>query len=144
MNAYAGNRADAIQETLDSDPVSAGILTLMNKKFSEGEWAGTAGDLLADLEEVVDDRVKKSSAWPKTARGLSGRLRRLVTFLRESGIEVTFGRKGTGGRRPLTIARTAVNPTATTATTATTAEASADSSSDQAFSREARSGGRGP
>jgi hypothetical protein len=117
VNAYAGNRADAVQETLDSDPVSAAIVVLINEKQSDGEWGGTARDLLADLEKCVDDRVKKSAAWPKTPRGISSRLRRLVTFLRESGIEVTFGPKGTGGRRPLSIRR-AVHSTATSATTA--------------------------
>jgi hypothetical protein len=100
VNAYAGNRADAVQETLDSDPVSAAIVVLINEKQSDGEWGGTARDLLADLEKCVDDRVKKSAAWPKTPRGISGRLRRLVTFLREFGIEVTLDQRvlGDAGR----------------------------------------------
>src|SRR5262249_9812997 len=110
MNAYSGNRADAIQETLDSDPVSAAIVIVMNQNTKENEWAGTAGQLLTALEAIVDDRTKKSSAWPKTARGISGRLRRLTTFLRESGIEVTFDAKVTGGRRPVTITRTTAHP----------------------------------
>jgi hypothetical protein len=138
VNAYSGNRADAVQETLDSDPVSAAIVMLINEK--QGEWEGTARDLLADLERCVDDRVKKSAPWPKTPRGISGRLRRLITFLREAGIEVAFGPKGSAGRRPLSIRRTVVN---LTATTATTADAEGETSFSQSFGGDSASGGRG-
>jgi hypothetical protein len=125
INAYSGNRAEAVQETLDSDPVSAAIVALINDPQSEGQWNGAAGDLLRYLEKTVDDGVKKSPTWPKTPRGLAGRLRRLNTFLRESGIAITFrDQKSTGGRRLLTIARTSGGLTATTATTATTESAS--------------------
>jgi hypothetical protein len=118
MNAYSGNRAEAVQETLESDPVGAAIVQLINDKLPEGEWTGTATELLARLESIVEDRVKKSSTWPKSARKLSGSVRRLITFLREAGIKVTFERKGTGGRRPLTITRIGTHFTAVTATTA--------------------------
>jgi hypothetical protein len=87
MNAYSGNRAEAVQETLDSDPVTGAIVVLIDKGC-EGKWTGTAGEMLKDLEKIIEDGVKKSPAWPKTPRALSGRLRRLATFLRESGIEV--------------------------------------------------------
>ncbi len=63
--------------------------------------------------------TKKARDWPKSPRGLAGRLRRFVTFLRESGIQITFPRKGTKGRRALTIQRIDRQPTATNATTAT-------------------------
>jgi hypothetical protein len=142
MNAYSGNRAEAVQETLDSDLVSAAIVVLMNDEQSEGQWTGTAGDLLKHLERTIDDGVKKSPAWPKTPRGLSGRLRRLNTFLRESGIAITFhDQKGTGGRRPLTITRTAVD---LTATTATTASAESASSLNQLVKTDSASGGGSP
>jgi hypothetical protein len=48
------------------------------------------GDLLKELERDIEDRIKKSSAWPKTPRALSNRIRRLTSFLRELGIEITF------------------------------------------------------
>jgi hypothetical protein len=118
MRAYAGNRAEAVQETLESDPVSAAIAALIDSEKSEGSWTGTSGNLLKDLAGIVDDVVKKSPAWPRSPRGLSGHVRRLATFMRESGIEITYHLKGTGGQRLLTIARIALPLTASTATTA--------------------------
>jgi hypothetical protein len=118
MKAFSGNRTEAVQETLDTDPVSAAIAALINEQ-SDGQWIGTAGEMLKHLGEAVEDGVKKSREWPKTPRGLSSRLRRLTTFMREIGIRITFhDQKGTGGRRLLTISRTAADLTATTATTA--------------------------
>ena len=116
MDAYSGNRVESVQETLESDPVSAAILVLINDETSERQWSGTAGGMLEQLERIVKDGVKKSPAWPKTPRGLSSRLRRLATFLRESGVEITFhNQKGTGGQRLLTVRRAASHLTATTA-----------------------------
>lgn len=116
MDAYSSNRSEAVQETLESDPVGAQILELLSQ---ETEWSGTAGELLQHLEQIVGDGVKKSQAWPKTPRGLSSRLRRLVTFLRESGTEMTF-HKGTGGKQVLTLTRVGSHFTATTAASAST------------------------
>jgi hypothetical protein len=118
MSAYAGNRAEAVQETLESDPVSAAIAALIDNEKREGSWTGTSGNLLKDLAGIVDDVVKKSPAWPRSPRGLSGHVRRLATFMRESGIEITYRPKGTGGQRLVTIARIALPFTASTATTA--------------------------
>jgi hypothetical protein len=118
MEAYSGNRAEAVQETLESDPVSASIIALMtNQEMDTSPWTGTSGDLLKHLEGMIGDSAKKSRTWPGTPRAMSGRLRRLATFLRESGIEITF--PGNGGRRLLTITRKGGHLTAPTAPTAT-------------------------
>lgn len=116
MNAFGENRAEAISETLESDTVGQAILAFRNE--SSEDWTGTAGDLLKQLESVVEERIRVSSIWPKTPRALSGRLRRLATFLREMGIEIVFhSKKGTGGQRLITITRKSADFTAPTATT---------------------------
>jgi hypothetical protein len=141
MNAYSGNRAEAVQETLDSDPVTAAIVLLIDG-LGEDKWTGTAGDLLKNLEAAIEEPVKKSQAWPKTPRALSGRLRRLATFLRETGIEITFHeQKGTGGRRLLTILRMVADFTAPTATIDSTEH---NASSGQQFKTDSASRGRSP
>jgi hypothetical protein len=140
MKAYAENRAESVNETLESDPVSTAILVLFDHAATE--WTGTAGDLMTRLEGNVEDGVKKSPAWPRTPRAFSGRIRRLTTFLRESGIEITFHkRKGTRGQRLLTIARTALELTASTATTASAEPAASTNQPGTAYSA---SGGRNP
>jgi hypothetical protein len=70
-----------------------------------GLWHGTASLLLSDLETRIDDRTKKRPEWPKTARKLSGELRRLAPNLRKTGIEVTFG-KHTKKGIPITLEHT--------------------------------------
>jgi hypothetical protein len=121
--AYFSNRAEAVQDTLESDSVAVALLQLIEEQTQidgAGVWEGTCKALLGELERLSADGVKRSRDWPKSPRGLSGRLRRLVTFLRESGVEITFQPKGTRGKRPLTISRTWPHLTATNATTATT------------------------
>jgi hypothetical protein len=119
LDAYCGNRADAVHETLDGDPVAVAISALMDERErTEGTdvWEGNCKALLASLEPLTAEGVKRSHHWPKTPRALSGRLRRLVTFLRESGIEISFCPRGSKGKRPLTIERKWSHSTATTAT----------------------------
>jgi hypothetical protein len=61
-----------------------------------------AGELLAALGEVVDEKIRDGKYWPADATRLSGRLKRAASTLREVGIEVTFGGEGRK-RRDITI-----------------------------------------
>ncbi len=140
MGAYCGNREEAIQETLEGDPVGAAVLTMMEQlqeQYQAEQWEGTCKDLLQRLESV-DDRAKAARSWPKSPRALSDRLRRLATFLRESGIHITFPVKGAKGRRILTIFRTVGE---TTATTATSASQPAQDSATQSHGDDEQGGG---
>jgi hypothetical protein len=110
MQAYLGNRTEAVREALDADAVAAAILKFMDERRDSGEdtWQGSCGDLQQLLEALIDDRIRKSRSWPDTPRGLSGRLRRLATFLREAGVQITFRPKGAKGMRAVVIERTPV------------------------------------
>jgi rubredoxin len=117
--AYLGNRADAVQDTLEGDLVATAIRALMESRAERDGteiWEGTCKTLLKDLELLVDDGVKRSRDWPKTPCGLSRRLRRLTTFLREAGIQISFQSRTSKGKRPLTITRTTITSSATPAT----------------------------
>jgi hypothetical protein len=141
MNALEDNRAEAIHEALDADPVGAGIVALMDglaAKSLDEQWEGTCKDLLISLETYVDEGTRKSQSWPKHPRGMSGRLRRLASFLRESGIEIGFPVKGTKGRRVLTICRVVSE---TTATSATSSAQAPDDLKDQSPERSNAGGG---
>jgi hypothetical protein len=106
-----GNRAEAVQETLESDPVGLAILGFME---TEELWEGTCKQLLQKLEQDAPEGSKQSREWPKSPRALSSRLRRLVTFLREMGIFITFHARGTNGQRIVTLTRRTVDSTVTT------------------------------
>lgn len=93
--AYAGKRAEAVREGLDSDPVGSAVLALLR---SGASWEGTATDLLVALaREAGEDTVRRSPAWPRDAAGLGKRMERLAPSLRAVGVEWTTAR--TSARR---------------------------------------------
>jgi hypothetical protein len=103
LAAYTDNRVGANELALDASPVVAPLQELLDK----GEWSGTAAELLEALTARAGGTAARSREWPKSARSLSGRLRRLAPNLRAAGITVDFGKDGRGGgrRRVITIAR---------------------------------------
>jgi hypothetical protein len=100
--AYAGNRDEAIDGVIEADPIGSAIRSMMNMRT---EWTGTASDLLGALDREVVEKVRKSKAWPSSARALSGRVRRAATFLRKIGIDIAFEREGRARTRTIRITR---------------------------------------
>lgn len=97
LAAYAAKRADAHELALSADVLSAPVSDFAREMR---EYVGTAGDLLRELAERVDDATTRRKDWPKSARALSSALRRLAPDLRAVG--VTFdagGREAGSGRR---------------------------------------------
>jgi len=105
MEAYRANRAEANALTLEASKVAAELLVFMDGRE---EWTGTATELLEALERKLSDEAKRAKEWPKTGRGLSGKLRRLAPALRRSGWHLEFDRED-GGQRTRTIHITAVS-----------------------------------
>ncbi|MBE3589876.1 MAG: hypothetical protein IMW98_03500 [Firmicutes bacterium] len=99
MDAYAGNRADAVELALEADPVAQAV----RQAAERGEWTGTASELLDELEQIAPEKVQHSRTWPTTARTLANRLRRAATFLRALGVEVEFYREGHDRRRMVAV-----------------------------------------
>jgi hypothetical protein len=91
MSAYCTNRDRAVEDVIDADPVASALRTLMAKRTM---WTGTATDLLGALAEAAGERVAKSKTWPNSPKALSGQLRRAATFLRKTGIDISFEREG--------------------------------------------------
>lgn len=89
MEAYTGNRTEAVELALEADPVAMAVRALLAK---EGSWQGTASELLVVLQKYVLEQTRNTKAWPRSPKALSGRLRRAATFLRQTGIEVGFFR----------------------------------------------------
>ena len=91
MQAYTGNRADAVESVIDATPGASAIRELMQGRES---WKGRADGLLAELVPFAADSVTKGKEWPANGQALSRRLNRLKSALRPAGIEIDRERDG--------------------------------------------------
>ena len=83
--AYEENRRDATETVLNADSAAEELLSFMDSRTS---WTGTATDLLSELAKLVEEDARLDKEWPKNARALCWRLRRLAPALRKGGIEI--------------------------------------------------------
>lgn len=86
---YADNRKAQVAITLEADILAPAVKKMM-AATSSGEFEGTATELLAALANHITDQTARSRAWPKSPRVLSGKLRRIASFLRQEGVDVSF------------------------------------------------------
>jgi hypothetical protein len=99
LEAYQRNRSAA-----NSLALEASSLVLPLRLVAKGGFHGTATKLLARLNDAVPDHVRREKGWPRTARALSGTLRRLAPNLREIGIDVAFlGQQGESRERMILV-----------------------------------------
>jgi hypothetical protein len=101
MEAYAGNRKEAVELALEADLVSSAIMQFMSSRI---EWTGTAKALLDALEKIVEEKYRRDKDWPKKPNSLSRKLRRNASFLRANGLEIILATSGSW-RRDITIRR---------------------------------------
>ena len=103
MQAYTGNRADAVESVIDANPVASAIRELMQDR--ESSWEGTATELHGELTRIAGDSVTKGKEWPANARSFGRRFNRYKSALRPAGIELdkppgNHPRRITISRRP--------------------------------------------
>jgi hypothetical protein len=92
QRAYAANRREAVEKTVEADAVAASILQLF-APGGLGEWQGTATALLDFLDQHADVRHRKSDKnWPKGPEAVRHRLDRASPSLRRLGVEITHTR----------------------------------------------------
>jgi hypothetical protein len=91
MRAYEANRAQATALIVEEDPVAHAVRDLA--AFQESPFRGTSTELLARLESQMSERNRRNKNWPTSARGLSGRLRRVAPGLRSAGIRIEFDQR---------------------------------------------------
>src|SRR5207249_10458218 len=99
--AYGENRAGANSLALESSTVAAAVLRLVEC----GPFEGTSQELLERMEARESPATVKHRLWPRTARGLTGALRRHSSNLRAVGVAVTFLPRQ-NSRRLLRVERT--------------------------------------
>lgn len=91
LEAYRANRMCVVDDAMEGDIVGQAITNFMEKR---SKWSDKPSKLLEDLSCLVKQKTNKHRDWPKQPNVLSGRLRRLATFLRAKDIEVEFSKSG--------------------------------------------------
>ena len=95
---YTDATRDAARAVLDGDPIVRAVCELVDR----GAWEGTHDELLDALTRP--DRPGRD--WPKTPRGLAGRLKRLAPALRaEAGVVYERGARSQSRTITLRAAR---------------------------------------
>lgn len=102
MEAYTGNRQEAVELTLESD---AAIVALRAMLEQRDKWEGTAAELLTELEDHAPEAIRKSRSWPKSPSAMSSRLKRAAPFLRVVGLDIEFYQQAGSGSRKLISVR---------------------------------------
>lgn len=105
LSAWFGAGDTAIDDVLAGDPVAELVRGLPLP------WNGTIGKLHEELTSAVTriPNGRPPRDWPRSARGLSGQLRRLAPLLRRAGIEVDLAHRTELGRLVRISETTAIN-----------------------------------
>ncbi|MRG94634.1 DNA polymerase [Polyangium spumosum] len=107
IKAYSGNRAQAVDQSLEGDVVAMAVRELLARQ-PDGIWEGSATELHTMLREFVPVHVLHTRDWPQAANTLTNRLRRAAPALRAVGITYEdLPRSGKVGVRRLRLIRTA-------------------------------------
>jgi hypothetical protein len=104
MEDYTANGATATAQILEASLVAQPILDLAQ----DGAWEGTASELLAKLNELISEQVRRQKTWPGSPQAVSNALRRLAPTLMVEGVEVSWPPR-TSGRRVITIKKVTVS-----------------------------------
>ena len=94
MEAYGHARQRAVDTAIEQDPIGDAVRALAEK----ADWQGTATELLAELEKLVSEPVRKNRFWP-SANKLRGRLRRVQAPLRSYDIVLDLDQRSSGKDR---------------------------------------------
>lgn len=80
---YAEEHRNSIQRTIDSSPVAAAIMALL-----ESEPFGVIAPPVKILERLTQYRPDRCDSWPRSGKGLADALRRLSPAFSKLGIEI--------------------------------------------------------
>ena len=92
LNAYYAMINQNNVTLLESDIVAIEIVKLMNGNHP---WTGSATELLRTLTSQAGDKVSKQRGFPKNARALSSKLRRIAPNLKAEDIQIEMKHDGT-------------------------------------------------
>ncbi len=96
ITIYSESRETIHELALESSLIAPAVRALTE----QGDWQGTAKELLEALSGIADEATRRVKKWPRSPRALRNELGRIVPNLREVGVEVAFeDRPELGARR---------------------------------------------
>lgn len=105
MAAYNANRQATTAQVFESDPVAVAIHKFVTTQHLTSGWEGTATDLLAALNQIIPDDMRRSRFWPSKVNALGNAVDRAAPLLRDKGIHVTKRSNGVQRVIMLTVVR---------------------------------------
>jgi putative DNA primase/helicase len=93
--AYSVNRREGMESSFEADAVAVAIWDLVTHKMSDG-FFGSATQLLAELNALATEGVKRARGWPIDPSKMGSRLSRAAPVLKANGCVVE--RKKSGSR----------------------------------------------
>jgi hypothetical protein len=97
MEIYGENRAEAVAIEIESSSLATTICQFIEQQPYE-QWTGYMDELLKKLNTIASEDDKRIHSWPKTAKGLSGKLKRLTTGLRAVNVNIEVKERDRHGR----------------------------------------------
>lgn len=85
LELFTTNRRAADELAIESSPIGLAVLALVER---DGEWSGTAADLVEALEPLAGERATKAKDWPGTSNRMGHALLRIAPNLRALGLVV--------------------------------------------------------
>ncbi len=98
LAAYQFNRIQTHNLALETSPLYEPVAELAQEGFS-----GTVTELLARLDCMTSENMRRSVRWPKAPNALGNALRRMANNLRAVGIEIQFSRAHFRGRSVVSL-----------------------------------------
>jgi len=88
VEAYMESRGEASATALEAWPVASEVMDYAKGYDRKEPWTGRASELLADLNNRVDDNIRHATDWPSQANQLTAQLNRLAPDLSRAGVHV--------------------------------------------------------
>ena len=102
LASYRANCDEAHNLALEASPLYQPLAELVREGFT-----GTVAELLARVNCMVSEGMRRSVRWPKAPNALGNALRRMASDLRSAGIELQFSRNDVQGRRMVSVVQAA-------------------------------------
>jgi hypothetical protein len=98
VRVYGAHRQESAATVIESSAVGLAVWKFMQTR--PGGWEGTQEELLEALTALTSEAIKKDgNRWPRTPRGLRGKLDRLAPDLRRLGLTIDFPPRASDARK---------------------------------------------